>query len=651
MERGPWVVKVPRLLWLGPLLVFIVSLLFFGWLFGRFPVLYDTDSYYHLAIGRVYAHEGPIDELPWARFSLMRHGFGDKEFLFHLLLVPFAGADDPASAAGGGRWALAFFNALVASALALLGILAVGRWGLAVPWLAYAGSADFLGRMIRLRPELLSLLLLLAAIACVGARRDRLLGLVTALYTLGYTAFHALLGLAGGWFAARGWTERRWSPALLLYPVLGAGVALLVHPNFPHNLAVWKVQSIDYFARKADLNVGREIGPALTSDIVWQNLAWAVGLLVLWRAARRDEGETPAWITSTAWALHVATAAFGLLYALMQRFSIYFIPLATLSLIFELRRRGYRLGASVALPGRGRLPLALALALVSILGLARTGPLLRNLAVAVDSAPMSREDEWTHFGRAVPPGARVAAEWGSTHIYMFWAPQGMYLNVLDPVFMAQPFPRVYAATRAVFEGREPDVPLALEAQLDSNFLAVSGLHPHPDLLRRLRHDPRLVERYPGYTLLYEAIPDANADFVLDWRQVPPNEALPALGDAAGFAVYPRASEPRQRALEGFVDAARLGTDGDCAAFVHDEEVAVAEPRLYELASYGPATLWLDGEAVVGIDASSRAILGAGLKFPVRLEGRHRFTVQTCRGSAGGPVGFYLRRVIQPDGSS
>lgn len=632
-----------RLTRAGPLAVFAAAFVFFGWLFTRFPVLYDTDSYYHLAVARAYAHQGPIDALPWARLSLMHEGFGDKELLFHALLAPFAGRGDPAAAALGGRWALALLNALLAGALALFGVRALGAWGLVVPWLVYAGSADFLGRVIRLRPELLSLLLLLAAIACAGARRDRLLGLVTALYTLAYTAFHALLGLCIAWFVARGWTERRWTPSLLLYPLLGAGLGLLLHPNFPHNLLIWKVQSVDFFLRKAELNVGREIGPATSDELLLSNLAWILGLVVLWRAARpRGEGTDG----GTARALHVAAAAFGVLYLVAQRFSIYFVPLATLALVFELRRRGRELTGAVALPGRGRVPLALALAVVSVLGLSRTGVLLAGLARAGAGAPVEREAEWAAFGRAVPPGARVAAEWGSTHLYMFWAPQAAYLNVLDPVFMALPYPRAYAAARAVFEGREPDVPLALEAELGSRFLALSSFHPHGDLLRRLAGDPRLVARYRGYTLLYEAVSGRNEDFVLDWRVVPPGAAVPPAGEIDGFAVYPRAERAEERALEGFVDLRRVDAEADCVALVHDERIASGEERTYELASWGPSTLWVDGVPVLATRAASRAVLGAGLVFPVRLgAGTRRFTVLTC--GFEGRAGFYLRRATAP----
>ena len=62
---------------------FLVSL----WL-HQASALHDTDAYFHLAIARLYAEQGLVDELPALRLSLMRDGYGDKEVLFHLLLAP-----------------------------------------------------------------------------------------------------------------------------------------------------------------------------------------------------------------------------------------------------------------------------------------------------------------------------------------------------------------------------------------------------------------------------------------------------------------------------------------------------------------------------------------------------------------------------------
>ncbi len=638
----------------GPLAVFLAGLILFGALFQSFPVLYDTDSYYHLAIGRTYARHGVVDTLPWARFSLLNE-FGDKELLFHLGLAPFTGRE---GSTAGGRWGLAVLNALVATALAAMGIAAVGRWGLLAPVLVYAGSLDFLGRAIRLRPEILSLLLLLAAVWCAGRHRYRWLGLVAALYALSYTAFHALLGLAAAWFVHQGWVRRRWRWGLLLYPVLGVGVGLVIHPHFPQNLVVWKVQSVDFFQHKGALNVGTEIGAHAAPDLLWLNLAWGLALWVLWRGSggriRSADERASKGDGALADVLWVTTAAFGVLYVLMLRFSIYFVPFATLAVLHEIRRRGGAPGRWMALPWRGRIPTALALVLALILGVPRTAGLLQGLAGS--RGPVTREDEWQAFGRSLPPGAQVAAEWGSTHLYMFWAPQAVFLNVLDPVFMNVRYPQAYRALRDLMEAREPDVPMTLRKELASDYLALSRFHPSQGLLLRLVDDPRLRLRYRGYTLLYEVVAGANHDFVLDWRVVPKGSRIPpSASDVTGLAELPRAAEEQLRQVEGYLDVSGVAAEaGDCVALVHLQEVETLETRLYELAPYGPTRLWLDDGLLLAAGDTRRAYLGNGITFPVVLEpGIHRFTVLTCPGYAAGGggearSGFYLVRRRQSE---
>lgn len=638
-------------------MVFFLALILFGVLFQSLPVLYDTDSYYHLAIGRAYARHGVIDELPWARLSLL-HELGDKELLFHLLLVPFT--DSEGFFTDGGRWALALLNALVAAALAGLGTAAIGRWGLLATLLVYGGSLDFLGRAIRLRPELLSLLLLLAAVVCAARGRYRLLGAVAALYALSYTAFHAFLGLTAAWFLHRWWIRRRASWALLLYPILGVGLGLVLHPHFPNNLVVWKVQSIDFFQSKTALNVGPEIGPHNAPNLVWLNLAWIVGLGALWACGKERSAEGAGSRDDTArndsdqnqrWAdlLWIATAVFGLLYFLMLRFSIYFVPFATLAVFFELRRRGRLPGRWMALPGRGRLPVALAVVAALALGVPRAAGLLQGLAGGRGAIP--REVEWRAFGESLPAGARVAAEWGSTNLYMFFAPQAAFLNVLDPVFMQVRYPDAYRALRGVFEDREPDVPGTLRAELASDYLALSRFHQPQELFARLSADPRLRLAYQGYTMLYEIVPgtDDGADhgFVLDWRVVPKGSRLPpAEAEIVDLAPWPRAAEDELRAVEGYIDATRFAANpADCVAFVHRRSVAEPSVGVYEIASWGPTRLWVDDDLALSVGGTPRAILGAGVTFPLDLApGDHRITVLTCPGRDGEErSGFYLLR--------
>ncbi len=243
-------------------------------------MLYDTDSYYHLAIGRAYLQHGLIDALPWARLSLMFDGFGDKEPLFHIFLAPYA-----AFGTAGGRLALAFLNAALAALLAGFGARQLGWRGLFLPLLAYAGSLEFLGRAVRLRPEQLSVFLLLILVPAAAGRRWRLVALLAFLYTLAYTAFHALLGLTFFFFLYELWRERRFDWRPLLYPWLGCALGLVLHPQFPHNLLVWKVQSVDFFRYRAILDVGNEIAATTTARMLEQNWPWLLALLCCWRAA------------------------------------------------------------------------------------------------------------------------------------------------------------------------------------------------------------------------------------------------------------------------------------------------------------------------------------------------------------------------------
>ena len=165
------------------------------------PLINDTDSYYHLAVARELAHEGVPEELPWARFSLLRSPFPDKELLFHWALAPFAPAEGTSTA--GGRFALALFVAL------LLGVLAWQAAELAGPAAALAALAlpvlalDLPDRLNRLRPELFALALLLLAARAVARRADRTVGVLAFLFALSYTAIQAFVGLVGLWWLLR----------------------------------------------------------------------------------------------------------------------------------------------------------------------------------------------------------------------------------------------------------------------------------------------------------------------------------------------------------------------------------------------------------------------------------------------------------------
>src|SRR5205809_358925 len=565
--QGAPATRVPARTWPAVALVFLGSALALYLLCARFPVLPDGDSYYHLAVARAYAEHGLSYRPDWARFSIMHDGFGDRELLFHVLLMPFARLAD---ATRGGVVALALLGALVAAVLAHQATAAIGRWGLAVPLLVFGGAADFMLRAIRLRPELL---------------------------------------------------------------------ALLLHPQFPANLRVWLVQNVGFFVHNETVDLGPEILPRTTRDTLLLNLGWWAGLVVLWRS--RSPIVAPGEDRRLRDFTLLAAAAFGLLYLFMYRFIIYAVPLATLAVLRSMQAAGEAPGRFVRLPGRGRVPFALAfsLCLVSAAPLVRLGVGRMQAAMSRIWRPDMRAD-WEAFARAMPDGAKVAAPWAATEAFVFWAPRAAYLNVLDPLFMAARDAATYRLYLDLFEGREPDVPLLAAARFDSEFYADDGQYPF--VKARLAADPRVAHLHDGITYLYRFLAGRNADFLLDWKVLPEGALMPPPPDLVGdpaVPLYPRAATERERGVEGYVDGRRLGAAAGCIGFARAEDVDRPTRLVLEVSPYGSADVYADDRPIAAIPSPRAAVLGRGVVLSLALDpGRHRLAVRTC--PAEGQVGFY-----------
>lgn len=634
---GPFPAVGARRALLGAAAAFALALLL-GWLFARaVPVLVDTDSYYHLAVARLVADEGFPGELAAARFSLLRDGFPDKEPLFHLLLAPFAGED---RSTAGGRLALALLVAALAGVTALSAAELAGPWALLFPAFLAVAALDLSDRLLRLRPELLALLWILLAARSVWRGEDRRVGLWAALFAASYTAFQAFLGLACAWCAVRWLHRRRFPWALGLYAVLGTAVGLLVHPAFPRNLEVWAVQNVYLFDFVESIGAGgAELRPATLAAVAERNLgfwlALAVALLAL--LARRGGGPAAPDRALARDTLLVGAIAFGALYVEMWRFGLYFFPLAGLAALAALGPGGL---AARLLPLRGpRLPVGAALGLCGLVAL--PGAIGMGRFYLDRSAPgPSREAEWRAFGDAVPAAARVAAPWGQAQAYFFFAPQASYLNFLDPVLMAFPHPREAALERALFRGDEPDLALAVGAGLDSDHLAFSRFAAPARLRARAAGDPRLVEVYAGYNLLYRVEPPPAGMFLVDWTVRPDGPA----GAGVAPRPYPRSDEEEARRLEAFVDGARLG--GGCLHFSRRERSA--SPWRGEIAPYGPTRLEVDGRPLIALGQGLGAVLGQGAVVELPA-GETELGVRTCPDEATGRVGFFFRRLEPASG--
>jgi hypothetical protein len=605
---------VPRHQILAFAALFISVFLAFSFYFLSQPFLADGDSYYHLGIAKQFNERGIIDELPWARFSVMREGFGDKELLFHLVLAGFTAP--PIDAEEMGRLAVAFFNAVLFTLLGWLATRALGWWGMLVPAYIYLGSYPFADRVFRLRPELMALTLLLLLIWLAARRRYGFLALVAALFALAYTAWHVVALLALLFTIADRFRTARieWkTPAAILGGLAGG---LLVHPHFPHNLIVWWYQNVLFFFYKSMLDVGTEIHPPTVRDSLLYHLPVVLSLVIYWfctRAASDVDEENG----RAARYFLVAATLFALLFLGMARMVTWLIPLAVLAVIFHrrivVRRAALAIGLAVTLA-------AAAFQTVLIFG-QQAGEM--HVAEALTA----------ELGQSIPNGAKVATNWRYGTVLVFYAPQGRYFNVLDPVFMAASHPREHAISERLWSGDAVDVAAALRI-MDSDLILFDRTQARR-LYTQITRDPRFVPlfgRAGAGDILAQLSLEGSAKFLRDWRVTPNAPAVPI----TQWPLHSWSPDRRVREMEAYVDLAPRSAGPNCRTAAHELPIRTGT---IEIAPSGPTQVHIDGVLVAKTDRDSGAVLGTGLLIPLRLtEGTHWLVVTTCR--SGNQRGFY-----------
>jgi hypothetical protein len=496
-------------------------------------------------------------------------------------------------------------------------------------------------RLVRLRPELLALLLLLAAAYLVGRGRYRTFGALSALFALCYSAVHAWFAVWCALFLFWGWSRRRWEWALPLYAALGLGLGLVVHPRFPANLDALAMAFRVGLGGAALEGSGRELQPHSTLVAFFTQLGLLGAFLVVW-LSRRPEGPPRPDDARLRDVLGVLAAAFGVLYLTSARFALFAFPIAALWLLWSLKARGETIGGAVDFFGR-RVPIGIALAACALAAAypaaVSAGTFARRATAGPDEI---RFRDRRALAALLPPGARVAATWGDTDLLVFYAPRARYLEVLDPLPMSLASPEAYQAKLRIWGGTERDVPRALVTALDSDYLVASRLKPEQaGLLRRLEGDPRMEILHDGLHLLARWRPGANRRFVRPWIVAPLGMNDLAQLPHGTWTAYPWDTDPRGRTAAGYVDLGRLGEPADCRLLATSLAPSTMGDR-WAIAPAGPTRVAFAGREVLAVSGALDAVLADAVRFPLPPRSAAGvLTVQTCGAREGDAGGFYF----------
>ncbi|MDP2876894.1 MAG: hypothetical protein Q8O00_11970, partial [Holophaga sp.] len=406
-----------------PSLFFLYAAALFGGTAILQAGLFERDGYFHARLAHMLLERGISQSFPWTQLSTWQLQFCDKEFLYHLGMMPFARiGSDPIL---GARVFATLLSVAVLGALYLMLSAHKVRWALFFTALPLAAGGLFIARLGMIRSHVLSMLLLMVGLHFLLNRRWKaLLGLgflYAWCYTMPFVLVMTAVPFALGYWAARGGLDWKSSAAAGMGSVLG----LALHPYSPLTLETF-LTYVQVFrlglqgSAKSGLELGNELYPyplAVFFDI-YPLVLILVPLVVIaaaYLALRRRV------VTPETWGLVAAMLFwFGLTLA-TPRFVEYSVLLMAVAAAFVVRDGWPELEALIS--NRKQLRRGLALVALCLL----LGFHLRSLGLTL--IPFGFTGFYTHYqSKAAPPRFFTGASaWmkehlapGETVINLYW---------------------------------------------------------------------------------------------------------------------------------------------------------------------------------------------------------------------------------------
>ncbi len=455
------------------------------------------DDYYHLGVARELWHHFPLRAFPWTPFSILADHFADKEFLFHVILMPFARLPVNTAALIGALLGQAFVILAAAWFLRSQRVPHAAAWLLGLACL----GPFFVLRIEQVRPQVWALGFCVLVLGLLFQQaRPWVLALVCALFGLVHTTgwlaiVFALVWSLAGRFAPEGDGEdRRFRPVPVLAAAGGWLLGQLVHPNLPHNFWLLWTQNVTVplasagaASRSLREAIGVELQPSSLGFLLRQWPLFIPPAITLTRLARQPEARTRAALTLVA--LNVAFLLAGAL--LLRRLIEIAAVLGVLALALvtaEQLRRGER-----SLADRRGLA-ALALALAVAWAIVDTHDLGRgDLRPLGGGRPLAMA---RFLGENGQPGALVyTAQWADSAPLFYAAPRLKSLVALDPTFFYAKDPQLFDRYWAIAHGGSGDPVGEIERRFGARYVTIWKAPGFQGLALQLRRDPRARRIY------------------------------------------------------------------------------------------------------------------------------------------------------------
>ncbi len=472
------------------LFVFACILLYVIFIQFLTPVLYGYDGYYHVAVSNFIKNFGTHYEFRWAQFSTFKNFFSDKDFLFHLFIIPFLYISDNIILAG--KYAVIFYNIL----FLVIYILILRKYlpnflvacFLLFPFLASYFTIYF----SYLRPMTLANILTILCIYFLINKKWITLFVLSLFYSLAHISFPTVIIFACTCESIRYILNKEFFLRNIYAVILGIMLGCFIHPNFPNNLLSVHLNAIlvpFYSVTRAGLDFGRELLPGTTKDFFIDNVILFFSFIVVsWTAflgKTRATLSTFVWWACTIFYLALSSFAIKYWYAFIVLFFIFFASY----LKDWLGEREWK----AVLPKVNTFIIIYAILAFCFMPLIskRVG----NDIASYISVNTHYENVARWLKKRIPPGETIYhAYWSDSPFFIALNPKNNYLVVLDPIYMFYRYSRIYLTYRDLKKGMVAKPYIALKEIFKVNYGYVRNESP---LYRQIKNDKR------HYKILYE----------------------------------------------------------------------------------------------------------------------------------------------------
>jgi len=477
------------------------------------------DVFYNVEIADIMRHGNwVVEKFPWTTCSIWTNSYFDKEWLFHLYIIPF----------------ISFFGKIQGIKLmtASSGFFIALAWGVllktagvkkhifsALIFILFSTGYVFLARIVLCRSILFSLFFLPLVLSCVILRIRILLALTVFLYTLSYVgAWQAIPLILIFDFMTfnfkRDFFKKSLKSLMLPWGILGLCAGFAFSPYFPDNINGVFLQTIMVLKAKwlgsggVNLMQASELEPIQASRLLWHVPLFILIIHAVVNALKMPEFRKE--IRSTTGVFFIFTIIYFFMTIFSQRFIEYLAPLSGVFLFLFYGNYGKILLHNMKLNKFGEFILhrrmSILLFLLFFSGIISINLLFKNFyrsRIYYQSSANWLKDNLKDDEIIFTAG------WNDSSVLFFHAPQFRYLVMLEPYFMYAYSPRKFFIWQKISLGKIENPSALIKNEFASSVVFIP--HNMQALKHKLLRDPyaelQFESKETGESIFILSVPD------------------------------------------------------------------------------------------------------------------------------------------------